>query len=117
EHHWSKSREGTNEEALEYLRERSQRPGVAEGGSSRNMYCPECQGVIPLEYDSRVAPEGGNEQCPHCGAALPERVREMFNWVEIDQVSGSDAKALLPLFLGIVLLFFLLCWGLLSWMA
>lgn len=100
EAHWSRSRTDLNEEALEYLRERSRKPGVAEGGAARNMYCPHCQGVIPLEYDSREAPSGRRERCPHCGGELDERVREMFNWVEIDQVSGSDARALLPLFLG-----------------
>ena len=65
---------------------------------------------------SREAPSGERENCPHCGAELDERVREMFNWVEIDQVSGSDAKALLPIFLaglivilgGAALLFFLI---------
>ena len=102
EAHWSRSRADLNEEALEYLRDRSHKPGVAEGGAARNMYCPHCQGVIPLEYDSREAPTGERQRCPHCGGELDERVREMFNWVEIDQVSGSDAKALLPLFLLIL---------------
>jgi hypothetical protein len=94
-----------NEEALEYLRDRSHKPGVAEGGAARNMYCPSCQGVIPLNYDSRESPSGEREHCPHCGTLLDERVREMFNWVEIDQVSGSDARAILPfLLLGLLLL-------------
>lgn len=103
--HWSRARREANPEALAYLRERSHRPGVAEGGGARNMYCPACQGVIPIAYDSRVPPTGERERCPHCGHELDPRVREMFNWVEIDQVSGSDAKALLlPLLAGILVL-------------
>ena len=112
--HWSRSRTGLNEEALEYLRDRSQRPGVAEGGSARNMYCPSCQGVIPLEYDSREAPSGERESCPHCGTLLDERVREMFNWVEIDQVSGSDAKVVLPILAVGLLVILGLAYGLYS---
>ena len=104
EHHWSRARDGENQEALDYLRDRSHKPGVAEGGAARNMYCPHCQGVIPLEYDSREAPSGQREKCPHCGVELDERVREMFNWVEIDQVSGSDAKVVIPILLGALLL-------------
>ena len=44
--HWSKSRAGQNEEALEYYRERSKAPGVEGGGGMRNHYCFECDGVI-----------------------------------------------------------------------
>ena len=40
------------------------------------------------------------EHCPHCGEELEGNVRMMFNWVEIDQVHGSDARALLPLALA-----------------
>ncbi len=109
--HWSKTRTGLNEEALDYLRERSKKPGVAEGGAARNMYCPSCQGVIPLNYDSRESPSGVREQCPHCGTLLDERVREMFNWVEIDQVSGSDAKVVLPILaLGLAVVLGLAWW-------
>jgi len=96
--HWSRTREGLNEEALEHYRKRSRAPGVAEGGAARNHYCMECDGVVPLEYDSRDSTPTGPESCPHCGAQLDERVRAMFNWVEIDQVPGSDARALLPFF-------------------
>jgi hypothetical protein len=97
EHHWSRARRGMNEEALEHYRERSKAPGVAEGGALRNHYCMQCHGVIPLEYDSRVAAGAELLHCPHCGAELDARVREMFNWVEIDQVPGSDLRAILPL--------------------
>ena len=94
--HWSRTRAGMNEEALEHYRNRSRAPGVAEGGASRNHYCMECDGVIALEYDSRDPAAGPPTQCPHCGAELEPRVRAMFNWVEIDQVPGSDFRALLP---------------------
>lgn len=101
DHHWSRSRAGANQDAIEYMQQRSKAPGVESGGAERNHYCMQCQGVIPLRYDSRVPLEERlPEHCPHCGAALEGRVRAMFNWVEIDQVAGSDAKALLPLFVG-----------------
>lgn len=100
ETHWSRSRQGMNEEALEHYRERSRAPGVAEGGAARNHYCMECNGVVPLEYDSRDAASGPPSHCPHCGAELDSHVRAMFNWVEIDQVPGSDLRALLPFMVG-----------------
>lgn len=104
EHHWSRARAGTNEEAIEHLRERSRAPGVAEGGAARNHYCMECHGVLPLEYDQRAPAEDETSQtCPHCGAELDPRVRAMFNWVEIDQPPNSDLHALLPI-LGLGLL-------------
>ncbi|MEO0650245.1 MAG: hypothetical protein AAFZ65_06170 [Planctomycetota bacterium] len=105
EDHWSRSREGLNEEALEYMRERSKAPGVESGGAERNHYCMECNGVIPLVYDRRQAHDPRKlTHCPHCGAKLDERVQAMFNWVEIDQVRDSDAKALLPFALGALVL-------------
>jgi len=106
EHHWSRARKDTNAEALEHLRERSRAPGVAEGGSSRNHYCLECHGVLPLAYDQRKpADQSTQEHCPHCGAELDPRVRAMFNWVEIDQPPGSDLHALLPvLLIGLIAL-------------
>lgn len=94
EHHWTRAREGMNEEALEYYRERSKAPGVREGGGLRNHYCMHCNGVIPLEYDQRAPASETPEHCPHCGAELDARVRAMFNWVEIDQPPASDLKAL-----------------------
>lgn len=98
--HWSRSRKGLNEEAMQHLRERSHAPGVAEGGGSRNHYCLECHGVLPLAYDQRKPADAKQlEHCPHCGAELDPRVRAMFNWVEIDQPPGSDLSALLPLIL------------------
>ncbi len=101
-----------NSDALEHLRERSQAPGVAGGGADRNHYCMHCNGVLPLEYDSRQPAEAGapSEFCPHCGAEVDQRVRAMFNWVEMDQVPGSDLKVLLP---GVLLLLGLLAAGLL----
>ncbi len=51
EDHWSKSRAGENEEALEYYRERSKAPGVEDGGGMRNHYCFECDGVIDVRSD------------------------------------------------------------------
>ena len=116
ESHWSRARDGTNQEAIEYMRERSLAPGVESGGAARNHYCMECNGVIPLLYDRRKAhDERKQTHCPHCGAELDERVQAMFNWVEIDQVRDSDAKALLPLLLGVLILmavaaFFVLRW-------
>ncbi len=96
DHHWSRSRKGMNEESLEYYRERSKAPGVAEGGGLRNAYCMECDGVIPIEYDSsKPADRDVVRTCPHCGAALDPGVQRMFNWVEIDQPPAGDAKAIL----------------------
>jgi len=104
EHHWSRSRKGMNEEALEYYRERSRAPGVAEGGSHRNHYCMSCNGVLPLEYDQRQPASKEHGTCPHCGAELESNVRAMFNWVEIDQVPSSDLRALAPILIGLVAL-------------
>ena len=110
--HWMKARADLNTDEIEFLRERSRAPGVADGGALRNHYCMECNGVIPLEYDSNQSREGQPpEFCPHCSAELEGGVRMMFNWVEIDQVHGSDARALLPFFVaGGVLLAALLWW-------
>ena len=104
DHHWSRARRGMNEEALEYYRERSQAPGVKEGGAARNHYCLACDGVIPLEAGQDL------ERCPHCGAELGDNVKRYFNWVEIDSPPASDAKALLPFFLGILAVVALLLW-------
>lgn len=110
---WPRSRAGRNDEALEYYRERSRAPGVAEGGAARNHYCMACNGVVPLEYDSRRPQDGPPERCPHCGAELDARVRAMFNWVEIDQVPASDLRALLPfLMVGLALV---VVAGVLAW--
>ena len=106
EHHWSRSRGDQNSEALDYYREKSKAPGVAEGGSHRNQYCLNCNGVVPLEYDSRVPldEQAAREACPHCGEPLEGRVRQMFNWVETDQVPTGDARAVLPLLLVVLVL-------------
>ena len=105
EDHWTKTRAGENEEALEYYRERSKAPGVEEGGGARNHYCFECAGVIELEYDSREPAPKMPETCPHCGAKLEGGARRMFNWVEIDQVPSGDARALLvPVIGGLLIL-------------
>jgi hypothetical protein len=90
-----------NQEAIDYYRRRSRAPGVAEGGGARNHYCMECDGVIPLPPPGSEAP--GSEApavCPHCGAALGERARRFFNWVEIDRPARSDARAIAPLALA-----------------
>ncbi len=92
EHHWSKARAGTNEEALDYYRQRSHAPGVAEGGSSRNHYCMQCDGVIPFEH--------AEPNCPHCGAEITGEARRYFNWVELNEPPRSDLRSLLPLFIG-----------------
>ncbi|MCK6444805.1 MAG: hypothetical protein L6Q99_00280 [Planctomycetes bacterium] len=95
EHHWSRARKDANQEALDYYRERSKAPGVEAGGSERNFYCMQCDGVIP--YDQ------AGTACPHCGVALDERVKRYFNWVEINEPTQSDAKALLRVALPIAL--------------
>ena len=101
ERHWSRLRKGKNQEAMDYYKERSQAPGVAEGGGLRSQYCAECDGVIPLEYDQRKPADRGKKQkCPHCGAAISSTVRRMFNWVEIDQPPPSDIAPLLPYIFG-----------------
>jgi hypothetical protein len=96
--------EDQRREDLEYYRERSEAPGVREGGGERNHYCLSCNGLIPLHYDRRQPAASEIEACPHCGAELDPRVRAMFNWVEIDQVPASDFRALLPWMLGLLVL-------------
>ncbi|MCC6407570.1 MAG: hypothetical protein IT453_10400 [Planctomycetes bacterium] len=108
EHHWSRTRKGANREALDYYRERSKAPGVEGGGTARNFYCMQCDGVIPYEHEGPV--------CPHCGAALEDRVKRYFNWVEINEPAGSDALALvklgLPIALGLAAVAALVWWWL-----
>jgi len=104
ENHWTRTRGERNKESIDYYRERSHAPGVAEGGELRNHYCMECKGVIPLAYDQREPASEVIEKCPHCGVELDPRVREMFNWVEIDQPPDSELRALIPLFLGVAVL-------------
>lgn len=104
--HWSKARKDSNQESLEYYRERSRAPGVEAGGGPRNFYCMRCDGVIPSDPPVKA--------CPHCGEPLDEVARRYFNWVELDQPVKSDFKALLPLAIGgaffLLLLAFLLVW-------
>lgn len=80
--HWSRARAEHNREALDYYRQRSKAPGVAEGGGARNFYCMRCDGVIPFDLVG--------EKCPHCGAELDENVKRYFNWVEINEPPASD---------------------------
>ena len=108
EHHWSRTRSGVNREALDYYRERSKAPGVAEGGSERNFYCMACDGVIPHEPAVQA--------CPHCGAAIEGGVRRYFNWVEMNEAPRSDFAALWPwMLLGLAVLgaivFFVVRWA------
>ena len=112
ERHWSRARKDLHEQELAFLRERSRAPGVAEGGADRNMYCMECPGVIPLQYDQRAPADRTRvEHCPHCGAKLDANVRMMFNWVEMDQPPDSDAMAILPFAVGLVVILMLLFLG------
>jgi hypothetical protein len=92
EHHWSRARARDNEEALEYYRQRSRAPGVAEGGAERNFYCMKCDGVIPFEFRG--------PHCPHCAEPLAGAAKRYFNWVEINEPAESDFKALLPFLLA-----------------
>jgi hypothetical protein len=85
--HWSRARAGENEEALEYYRERSRAPGVAEGGAERNHYCMHCDGVIP--FDPAIT------SCPHCGRELEGGAKRYFNWVELNEPPKSDVGTLL----------------------
>ena len=86
ERHWSRTRADSNREALDYYRERSRAPGVAEGGSHRNFYCMKCDGVIPY-YEQ-------HQRCPHCGEPIDETVRRYFNWVETDFPRRRDVGLL-----------------------
>jgi len=90
-HHWSRARRDSNQEALEYYRERSHAPGVEAGGAARNFYCMECDGVIPHDSDVKA--------CPHCAAPIEGSVKRYFNWVEMDERPRSELRALLPLVL------------------
>jgi hypothetical protein len=85
--HWSRARADRNAAAIEYYRQRSRAPGIAEGGAPRNFYCMRCDGVIPFDTPRK--------DCPHCKAALDERVVRCFNWVEINEPPASDVRALL----------------------
>ena len=87
-HHWSRTRGERNREAIDYYRERSQAPGVAEGGNARNFFCMECDGVIPWD-------DFKGDSCPHCGAKIDGSVRRYFNWVEIDRTPQADRTAAL----------------------
>ena len=102
--HWSRSRGDKNQESVEYYRDRSQAPGVREGGGPRNHYCMACDGVIPTDQSG--------DRCPHCGEKIQGETRRYFNWVEIDQTPPSDRKlqlALLGIFMAVVgLIWFLL---------
>lgn len=91
--HWSRTRGERNAEAIDYYRQRSAAPGVADGGAARNSYCMACDGVVPWDGF-----QGG--ACPHCGAPLEGNVRRYFNWVEIDRPPQGDARAVLPWLLG-----------------
>ncbi len=97
ERHWSRARGKRNARAIEYYRSRSQAPGVAEGGDTRNQYCMACDGVIPLHYFQFEPADETERSCPHCGTPLEKRIHRMFNWVEIDQPHDSDLRAVLPL--------------------
>ncbi len=109
EHHWSRARADSNQEALEYYRKRSKAPGVAEGGAERNFYCMNCDGVIPYDTQATV--------CPHCGAALEGSVKRYFNWVEMNDPPKSDLRALLPWFLLALGALAAIVFGLLSWLV
>ena len=102
EHHWSKTRGERNKEAIDYYRERSAAPGVAEGGEARNFYCMACDGVIPFDHE--------DPSCPHCEEPIEGRTRRYFNWVEIDEAPSSDLKVLLPWFLLLMAVAGLLIW-------
>ncbi len=95
EDHWSRTREAVNAESLEYYRGRNHAPGVEEGGTARNFYCMECDGVVPWD-------DFKGDRCPHCGAAIEGSARRYFNWVEIDRVPARDRTAL-ALAVGLVL--------------
>ncbi|HIG87954.1 MAG TPA: hypothetical protein EYQ25_13060 [Planctomycetes bacterium] len=82
--HWSRTRKEKNQESIEYYRDRSQAPGVREGGGTRNHYCMNCDGVIPHDEPHEI--------CPHCGTKIEGKTRRYFNWVEIDQPPPSDRK-------------------------
>lgn len=98
DNHWSKTRGERNREAIDYYRDRSSAPGVAEGGEARNFYCMECDGVIPWD-------DFQGDACPHCGAEIDGSVRRYFNWVEIDRTPDADRTALfLVLALGVAVL-------------
>jgi hypothetical protein len=104
--HWSRARAGENEEALEYYRERSRAPGVAEGGAERNHYCMHCDGVIPFDL--------ALTHCPHCGREMEGGAKRYFNWVELNEPPKSDVGALL-LFGGGVAAVILVLVGVVWW--
>ena len=108
ERHWTRTRAEMNREALDYYRERSHAPGVAEGGSHRNFYCMKCDGVIPY-YEQ-------HERCPHCGEPIDPTVKRYFNWVETDFPRKRDLTALLPWALVVLLAALLAAAALAYWL-
>lgn len=108
-HASSPERAERNREAIDYYRDRSRAPGVESGGEARNFYCMACDGVIPHEH------EGAG--CPHCGAAIDERVRRYFNWVEIDRPVEGDFRALLPWLVALAALLGGLGWWFATWIV
>jgi hypothetical protein len=108
EHHWSRARRGANHEALEYYRQRSQAPGVDEGGAERNFYCMECDGVIPHEPAAK--------NCPHCGVAIEGGVKRYFNWVEMNDPPPSDLARFWPVLLLVPIALCTGAWFLLRWL-
>ncbi|MDZ4773714.1 MAG: hypothetical protein SGI72_11340 [Planctomycetota bacterium] len=105
--HWSRAREGENEEAIAYYRERSKAPGVAEGGAERNHYCMRCDGVIPFDLTLT--------HCPHCKAPIEVGIKRYFNWVEMNEPPKSDVTALLVFGAGVGALIVLVGLGLWWW--
>jgi hypothetical protein len=65
----------------------------------------DCDGVIPLDGEREP------QSCPHCGAERSGEARRFFNWVELDRPPASDARALVPLALGGLLLLTLVVLG------
>ncbi len=106
--HWSRARKDKNQEALNYYRERSKAPGVADGGAARNFYCMSCAGV--LDFDTQAS------ACPHCGAVIEGGARRYFNWVEMDEPKKSDFLVLMPWLVAGLVLLAVLATGLVFWL-
>jgi preprotein translocase subunit Sss1 len=96
---WDKTR---HEDALEFHKRQNERAGMREEVARRNQYCPKCRGVV--EWNLRA--------CPHCGAEIPEQLRDYYNFSDFEpKVDRKELAPILTAFAVGLALLGLLVWG------